>query len=60
MIVLKYVMSSLPVYFLSCGWGSEDNRKITSIKWDSICVPKDEGGLGVRRLGAFNLSLLEK
>nr|ABE79576.2 RNA-directed DNA polymerase (Reverse transcriptase) [Medicago truncatula] len=56
LILLKYVLSSLPIFL----GGSEDNRKIAWIKWDSICVPKEDGGLGVRRLGEFNLSLLGK
>jgi len=79
LILLKFVLSSLPVYFLSffkapAGiissiesifkrffWGgSEDSRKIAWINWDSVCVPKENGGLGVRRLGEFNLSLLGK
>jgi hypothetical protein len=52
LVLLKVILSSLPVYFLSFfkSW----------INWDSICSPKDEGGLGVRRVGAFNLSLLGK
>ena len=75
---MKYVLSSLPVYFLSFfkapagiissiesilkkKWGgSEDSRKVAWIKWDSICVPKEDGGLGVRRLREFNISLMEK
>ena len=79
LVLLKSVLSSLPVYFLSffkapAGiissiesifkfffWGGcEDNRKIAWINWESICTPKEEGGLGVRRVGAFNLSLLGK
>jgi len=79
MILLKSVLSSLPVYFLSffkapAGiissiesifksfflGGSEDSRKIAWIKWDSVCIPKEDGGLGVRRLAEFNLSLLGK
>jgi len=40
--------------------GCEDNRKIAWINWESICTPKEEGGLGVRRVGAFNLYLLGK
>jgi len=79
LILLKYVLSSLPVYFLSffkapAGiisliesifkrffWGgSEDSKKIAWIKWDDICVSKEVGGLGVRRLREFNLSLLGK
>jgi len=40
--------------------GGEDVRKIAWVKWESICLPKEEGGLGVRRLRLFNLSLLGK
>ena len=29
-------------------------------KWESICTPKEDGGLGVKRLDAFNLSLMGK
>jgi len=79
LILLKFVLSSLPIYFLSffkapAGiislieslfkrffWGgSEENKKIAWIKWDDICVPKEDGGLGVRRLSEFNVSLLGK
>ena len=40
--------------------GGEVNRKIAWIKWDSICLPKEDGCLGVRRMGAFNVFLLGK
>ena len=40
--------------------GGEDNRKIAWINWELICSLKEDGGLGVRRLRAFNLSLLGK
>jgi len=33
---------------------------MTWINWNSICLPKEEWGLGVRKVGAFNLSLLGK
>jgi len=47
--------------FYKKNWGgSEDSRKVAWIKWDSICVPKEDGGLGVRRLREFNISLMEK
>ena len=43
------------------GWGgSEDNRKISWIDWESICLDKEVGGLGVRRIREFNLALLGK
>ncbi|GAU26327.1 hypothetical protein TSUD_56250 [Trifolium subterraneum] len=79
LILLKFVMSSVPVYFLSFFkapsgiisslesmfshffWGGcEENRKTSWIKWDSICLNKANGGLGVRRLKEFNFSLLGK
>jgi len=40
-------------------WGGcEDNRKIFWIAWSSVCLSKECGGLGVRRLREFNLALL--
>jgi hypothetical protein len=42
-------------------WGGGiDDKKICWIKWDQICLPKDKGGLGVKNLELFNLSLLSK
>ena len=40
--------------------GGENNRKIAWISWETICTPKEVGGLGVRKLGAFNFALLGK
>jgi hypothetical protein len=40
--------------------GSEDNRKIPWIAWNTICLRKEYGGLGVRQLREFNLALLGK
>jgi len=40
--------------------GGEDCRKISRVNWQSVCVPKADGGLIVRRLRGFNLSLLGK
>ncbi|GAU41808.1 hypothetical protein TSUD_299740 [Trifolium subterraneum] len=40
--------------------GSEESRKINWLKWDRICLRKEEGGLGVRRVKEFNLALLGK
>ena len=33
---------------------------VTWIKWETVCLKKEEGGLGVRRLKEFNLALLSK
>jgi len=40
--------------------GGKDFQKITWINWDTICLKKEEGGMGVRRIREFNLSLLSK
>jgi len=79
LILLKSVLSSIPVYFLSFFkapsgiistldslfinflWGgSEDVRKLSWIKWDTVCLKRENGGLGVKRLREFNISLLGK
>src|ERR1044072_8712238 len=42
-------------------WGGvEDNNKISWVKWDYICWPKSEGGLGIKDWGLFNTALLGK
>jgi len=33
---------------------------MSSINWDTLYLQRDDGGLGVRRLKEFNLSLLAK
>ena len=47
-------------FFFLGGGGGEDIRKVTWINWDTVCLSKEEGGLGVRRLKEFNLVLLGK
>jgi exonuclease III len=44
--------------FLWGGMGEE--HKIHLVAWDKICSPKQQGGLGVRKLIPFNLALLGK
>ncbi|GAU10361.1 hypothetical protein TSUD_422740, partial [Trifolium subterraneum] len=79
LILLKSVLSSIPVYFLSffkapagiissldsifCKFfwgGSEDSRKLSWIKWETVCSRRECGGLGVKRLKEFNCALLGK
>ncbi|XP_058757405.1 uncharacterized protein LOC131630662 [Vicia villosa] len=40
--------------------GNANKRSINWVKWDTICKPKDKGGLGVRDVGEFNRALLLK
>ncbi|GKV53518.1 hypothetical protein SLEP1_g60039, partial [Rubroshorea leprosula] len=42
-------------------WGGcEKKNKIAWVGWDHVCRTKNEGGLGVKNLGTFNLALLGK
>ncbi|PNY13366.1 ribonuclease H [Trifolium pratense] len=43
-------------------WGDVlgESGKISWVKWEDVCRPKQEGGLGVKNLMLFNLSLLDK
>jgi hypothetical protein len=37
-----------------------NRRKINWVKWEDVCKPKKEGGLGIRDLRLTNISLLAK
>ena len=30
------------------------------VAWEKVCLPMEEGGLGIRRVGLFNQALLGK
>ena len=40
--------------------GSDEVRKISWVKWEDVCRPKKEGGMGVRDVTKFNIALLGK
>jgi len=40
--------------------GGLEQKKIAWVKWDSVCLPKEKGGLGIRDLRKFNYALLGK
>jgi len=57
------IISSIESLFNNFFWGgggSEDNRKITWLSWQTVCLNKEYGGLGVRKLKEFNIALLGK
>ena len=40
--------------------GGHDSKKIAWISWETVCLPKDKGGLGIKDINTFNLALLGK
>ncbi|GKA30820.1 putative RNA-directed DNA polymerase [Tanacetum coccineum] len=42
--------------FLWCPGNSSKGK--AKVAWDVVCLPKDEGGLGIRRLDRFNSALM--
>ncbi|XP_058077435.1 uncharacterized protein LOC131225851 [Magnolia sinica] len=66
MVLIKHVLSSIPIHSMaaSCipnqGW-SEGKRKLHWKSWKTISMPKEEGGLGIRKLAdmmqAFNIKM---
>ena len=40
------------------GGGDQEHNKIPWVKWEVICLPKIDGGLGIKDLSKFNAALL--
>jgi hypothetical protein len=68
--LINSVLSSLPMYIMSFFaipkgvhffWQSdEQKRKYRLAKWDILCQPKNQGGLGIHNLDIKNTALLSK
>jgi len=68
----SYVMSSfmfldilchrLDTAFKNFWWGfpKEKNRNLTLKSWNSLCLPKDQGGMGFRLMKDINVSFITK
>lgn len=57
----KGVLTKLDHYRLRFFWqGGSDNKKYHLAKWDILCRPRDQGGLGIINLDIQNRCLLSK
>ena len=36
----------------------KSGKSKSKVAWEAVCLPKDEGGLGIRRLDCFNYALM--
>ncbi|KAG6629785.1 hypothetical protein CIPAW_14G109400 [Carya illinoinensis] len=57
-VLIKHVLNSMPIHMLS-GYSAE-NKKRKWISWKQICLPVEEGGLGIRAFHEVQESLLMK
>jgi len=59
--VPRRVVKKLVCILRSFLWGGgDDQHKIVWVKWGTVCLPKDKGGLGIKDITKFNLALLAK
>jgi hypothetical protein len=57
----KSIIRKLDLYKKRLLWqGGSQGRKIHLVNWNSVCTPKNQGGLGVLNLEYMNDALLSK
>lgn len=39
-------------------WGGNLDKAHAKVAWEDVCFPKDEGGLGIRKLKVWNQALM--
>lgn len=53
--VLLSIEQIMRQFLWSCGNSGHSKSKVA---WEAVCLPKNEGGLGIRRLECFNAALM--
>jgi hypothetical protein len=61
-LLLDKFCNKLDIAFKNFWWGFPDDKtwNLTLKSWASLCLPKDQGGLGFRLMKDVNLSLIAK
>lgn len=61
MLLSKQIERSIKALLCNFLWGGNSSTKKNAwLKWENICKPFSEGGLGIKDLGAFNKALMGK
>ena len=57
----KGLIKDIEVMIRKFWWGyNNDTRKIHWVKWEHLCSPKEDGGMGFKEIEKFNEALLAK
>lgn len=57
----RHTIQQLDRLYRNFFWGSSDQqRRLHTVAWNTICKPKESGGLGIPRLKDMNYALLAK
>ncbi|KAL9241975.1 hypothetical protein vseg_016025 [Gypsophila vaccaria] len=55
------IMKTIDAYCRNFLWaGKSEYKKAPNVKWDTCCLPKEEGGLGIKQSRNWNSALLGK
>lgn len=60
-IISKSVIAKIEKISRAYLWGTKTGKRMPElVAWESICLPKNKGGLGLKQLGVWNTVALGK
>lgn len=61
MVILALVMKEMDKLTRKCIRGdTEEHRRVHLVNWNTLCKPKEHGGIGLRRAGDMNNALMAR
>ncbi|XP_074292296.1 uncharacterized protein LOC141619172 [Silene latifolia] len=46
--------------YVETSFGSSDYHRVPLVSWDTVTLPKDKGGLGIKKAGTWNVAIVAK